>query len=60
MVWNFKFLHSASPKLLHLNKDHPSKKGFLWSNPYKIEVMITSLIEMLELPNFSHMTTFKL
>ena len=55
MVWNFKFLPSASPKLLHLNKDHP-----LWSNPYKIEVMITSLIEMLELPNFSHMTTFKL
>ena len=29
---------------------------FFWSNPYKIEVMITSLIEMLELPNFGHMT----
>ena len=28
-----------------------------WSNPYKIEVMKTSLIERLELPNFGHMTT---
>ena len=27
-----------------------------WSNPYKIEVMITSLIEMLELPKFGHTT----
>ena len=27
-----------------------------WSNPYKIEVMIASLTEMLELPNFGHMT----
>ena len=25
---------------------------FVWSNPYKIEVVITSLMEMLELPNF--------
>ena len=30
---------------------------FFWSNPYKNEV-ITSLIEMLELPNFGHMNTF--
>ena len=30
---------------------------FLWSNPYKVEVVITSLIEMLELPNFGHMIT---
>ena len=28
-----------------------------WSNPYKIEVMITSLKEMLELPYFGHITT---
>ena len=26
-------------------------------NPYKIEVMITSLVEMLELRNFGRMTT---
>ena len=44
-------------KLLNLNQVHLSKKLFFWSNPYKIEVMITSLIEMLELPNFGHMTT---
>ena len=38
-------------------KTTPQKKRFFWSNPYKIEVMITSLIQMLELPNFGHMTT---
>ena len=48
---------STSPKLLSLNQDYPSKKWFFWSNPYKIEVMVTSLIEMLDLPNFGHMTT---
>ena len=37
--------------------DHLSKKAFFWSNPYKIEVMITSLIQMLQLLNFGHMTT---
>ena len=26
-------------------------------NPFEIEVMINSLIEKLELPNFDHMTT---
>ena len=36
------------------------QKRFFWSSPYKIEVMITSLTEMLELPNFVHMTTFTL
>ena len=25
-----------------------------WSNPCKIEIMLTFLIEMLELPNFGH------
>ena len=28
------------------------KSQFLWSNPYKIEAMITFLIEMLELSHF--------
>ena len=32
------------------------KMFFFWSNPYKI-VMITSLIEMLELPNVGRMTS---
>ena len=42
------------PKTTH------QKKRFSWSNPYKIEVLITSLTEMIELPNFGHMTTFTL
>ena len=50
LVQTFKFLPYASSKLLNLNQDHPS-------NPYKIEVTITFLIEMLQLPNFGHMTT---
>ena len=33
-------------------------KNIFWPNPYKIEI-ITSLIEMLELLNFSRMTTYK-
>ena len=33
------------------------KYWFFWSNPYKTEVPTTSLIQMLELPNFGHMTT---
>ena len=45
-------------KLQTLNQDHPSKNWFFWSNPYKIEVLITPLIETLELPNFGHMTTY--
>ena len=36
----------------------PQKNRFFWSNPYKIKVMITSLIVMLGLPNLGHMTTF--
>ena len=57
LVKNVKFVPSASPKLSKLNRDHPSKKQFFWSNPYKIKVVITSLIEMLQLPNFGHMNT---
>ena len=49
LVKNFKFAPNASPKLLNLNQDHPSKKKqFFWSNPYKIEVIITFVIEMLQ------------
>ena len=52
-----KFIPSTSPKLLNVNQDHPPKKRFFWSSSYKIDVMITSLIQILELPNFGHMTT---
>ena len=38
-------------------KGTPQKHCFFWSNPYKIEVMLTSLTEMLQLPHFCHMTT---
>ena len=34
------------------------KYRILWSNPYKLKVMITSVIVMLRIPNFGHMTTF--
>ena len=57
LLQNFKVVPSASHKLLNLNQDHPSKKRFSWSNAYKIEVVRTSVIEMLELPNFGHMST---
>ena len=33
-----------------------SIKLVFWSNPYKIEILITYLIEMLELPNFGYIT----
>ena len=56
LVLNFKAMPSVSPKLFNLNQKPLSKNWFFWSNSYKIEVMITSLIEMLELPNFGHMT----
>ena len=36
------------PNYWTLSKTTPQKKRFFWSNPYKIEIMITSLIEMLE------------
>ena len=57
LMLNFKVISSTSPKLLNLNQDHPSKRVFFWSSPCKIEVMITSLIEMLELPYFGRLTT---
>ena len=40
-----------SPKLLNLSKEHSPKNCFVWSNPHNTEVMVTFLIEMLELPN---------
>ena len=45
------------PNYLTWPKTYPQKKWLFWSNPYKINIMITSLIEMLELLNFAHMTT---
>ena len=54
IVWNFKVIPSASLNLLNLNYEHSLKNWFLWSNPYKIEVNITFLVEMLELSNFDH------
>ena len=35
----------------------PQKSFLFWSNPYKIEIIMTSVIEMLELPNFGHINT---
>ena len=58
LVSNLTAIPSASPKLLILNQEHTSKKiVFLWSNSYKIGIMIASLIEMVELPHFGQMTT---
>ena len=38
-------------------KSTPQKNCFFWLNSYKIDVIATSLIEMLELLNFGHVTT---
>ena len=57
LMQSFKTIPRASPKLLNLNQEHSSKKWFLWLNSYKIEVLINSLMEMLELANFGRMTT---
>ena len=48
-----RFSKKPSPGRVKLKA--PLKKIFFWSNLYKIEVIITSLREMLELPN---LTTF--
>ena len=57
LLENFKAIPSASPKLSDLNQDHSSQKYFFRSNPYKIEVMMSSLTEILEVVNFGHMPT---
>ena len=56
LVQNFKVIPNASPKLWNLNQDHLSKKVVFRSKPSKIEVMVTSVIEMLD-SNFGYVTT---
>ena len=56
VVENSKIVTSASLTLLNFNQDQPPKR-FFWSNPYKTDVMTTSFIQMLQLPNFGHMNT---
>ena len=46
-----------SVQIIELEPSTPQENWFLWSNPFKIEVMITSLVEILELSIFGHMTT---
>ena len=42
LVQYFMAIPSASSKLFNLKQEHPSKKNdFFWSNPYKIEFMIS-------------------
>ena len=41
-------------------KSSPRRSWFFRSNSYSIKVMVISLIEMLELPNFGHMTTLRI
>ena len=48
-VQNIKAVPSASPRSMNLNQTISQKKIFFFgSNPYKIEVIINSLTEMLE------------
>ena len=58
LIKSFEFKLSASPKLLNLKQEKKKKNCFFWSNSNEIEIMISSLIEILDLPNFGHMTTF--
>ena len=44
-------------RIIELEPNKLSKICFFWSNPYKSEVMITSLKEILELSKFGYMTT---
>ena len=54
---NFEGYTLFQSKIIECELRAPLKKWFFWSNPYKIEVMITSFIEMLELPDVGHITT---
>ena len=56
LVQNFRAIPSASSTLFNLNQEHPLKNQIFWSNPNKIGVVITYLREMLDLPNFGHVT----
>ena len=55
LLYNFKTIPRPKSKIIELETTASLKK--LWSSPYNIEVMITSLIEMLVLLNVGHMTT---
>ena len=62
--WNFlPSLYSTCTTVYHLQQNRTGSepraplKKFFWSDPYEIELMVTSLIDMTELPNFGHMTT---
>ena len=55
LLQNIKAIPSTSCKLLNLNQDHPSKNSFQVKS-LKIQILLSSLMEMLELPNFCHMT----
>ena len=57
LVLNFKAIQVPVLNYWIWTKNTPQKNCFFWSNPFKIEVMITSLIEMPYLPNFDQMTT---
>ena len=46
----------AVPIYWTLTKATLQEKGFFWSSPCEIEIMITFLIGMLELPKLGHMT----
>ena len=54
----YQVLNWYQSQIIELEPIPPLKeKRFFWSNPYKIVAIISFLIQMLELPNFSHMTT---
>ena len=38
LVYNYKFVPNASPKLSNLHQNYPSKKWFFWSNPDKLRL----------------------
>ena len=56
-VQNFKAIPSANSKFWTWTMSSSQKNRFFWSNLYKIKVMITSPIVILELQNFDQMTT---
>ena len=53
------FLNKSQSHTIELeSRGFLKKSWFLCSSCYKIKAIITSLIEILDLPNFGHMTTF--
>ena len=57
LVQTFKTIASASPKLFNVNQKHLSKFFLFWSNHCKCRAVINSVLEMLDTPNFGHVTT---